>query len=99
MDAKTRKKHNITLTEIKKAAEFIVGKNEFIACSIRLEKDKFSGTNLYHFKLVLSVPSKNRTQVKQYIYYADTKKGLIINMLNLKNIDEFEYFFDPICFG
>lgn len=95
MDTKSVKKHPITLKEIKKAAVLVVGHANALAYRLKLEKDMHNGVNPYHFKLTLTVYHKNRTSNLKYEFYADTKKGLIVNMLNLNNIDEFEACFVP----
>jgi hypothetical protein len=99
MDNKTVKKHSITLREIKKAAVMVVGQNNAISYHLKLEKDKYNSNSvLFHFKLTLTVYGKNRTANIKYEYFADTKKQLIINMLNLNGPDELEHCFEPFCF-
>lgn len=98
MDNKNVKKHSITLKEIKKAAVMVVGQNNAITHSLKLEKDKYNSNSvLFHFKLTLTVYGKNRTSNIKYEFFADTKKKLIMNMLNLSSPDELEYCFQPVC--
>ena len=101
MDEKTTKKHSITLKEIKQASVAIVGYANAQAYHLKLEKDIYNGNALFHFKLTLTVYHKNRTNNLKYEFYADTKKGLILNMLDLKDIEEFdsETFNQPMVFG
>lgn len=61
MDTKIVKKHSITLKEIKKAAIMVVGQANQILHQIKLEKDMHNGVALHHFKLTITVYSKNRT--------------------------------------
>lgn len=91
-------KHSVTLTELKKAAVRIVGYENAIGYRMKLEKDEHNGEQRYHFKLTLSIYKNKRTQVKQFIYYADTKKQLLMNMMELESEDEIAYCFEPFCF-
>lgn len=98
MDTKSVKKHSITLKEIKKAAVMVVGQNNAMNYHLKLEKDKYNGNSvLFHFKLTLTVYGKNRTSNIKYEFYADNKKKLIMNMLNLTSPDELAYCFQPVC--
>lgn len=99
MDGK-RYTHKAKLSDIKKAAQWIVDKNNRIAAQIKLEKDMHNGNTLFHFKLTITVYGKNRTANTKYEYYADTKEKILCLMLNLKDISEYdrELFFAPFCF-
>ena len=90
--------HQITLKEIKKAAELVVGFSNKYMYDFRLEKDIHNGNQFYHFKLTLTLYFDQRTKNTKYEFYAHTKKELVMKMLDLDDINDFEYCFMPFCF-
>lgn len=99
MDAK-KYTHKVKLSDIKQAVNSIVGSGQSVAAQIKLEKDMHNGNTLFHFKLTITVYGKNRTANTKYEYYADTKEQLLVLMLDLNDISEYdrETFFMPFCF-
>jgi hypothetical protein len=99
MDA--RYVHKIKLSDLKIAAKAIVGSSNAQAYKMKIEKDVHNTNAMFHFKLTLTVYHKNRTSNIKYEYYSDTKVGLLMNMLDLKDINEFdrETFNQPMVFG
>lgn len=95
MDKKIVKKHSITLKEIKKAADMVVGFENAIAAQLKLEKDIHNGVQLHRFKLTLTVYHKNRTRNLKYEFYGKNKKDLVLNMLDLQDESELEFAFTP----
>lgn len=88
------------MSDIKKAAQSIVGRSNSVAAQIKLEKDMHNGNTLFHFKLTITVYGKNRTANTKYEYFADTKEAMLCLMLSLNDISEYdrETFFMPLCF-
>ena len=99
MDGK-RYNHRAKLSDIKKAAQSIVGRSNSVAAQIKLEKDMHNGNTLFHFKLTITVYGKNRTANIKHEFFADTKEKLLCVMLSLNDISEYdrEIFFEPFCF-